>query len=74
MNSTCSLIDQAVRTMPHELGALIRHKHLTGEGTARDKVQEYCARFACCPRSYYSREREAYAFIGGYLTAVTKCA
>lgn len=74
MNATCSMIDQAVRNLPDELGALIRHKHLEGEGTARDKVRDYCMRHHCAPRTYYNRERDAYMFIAGHLAAASKCA
>lgn len=72
MNDTCSMIDRAVRNLQDsapELAALIRHKHIEGEGLARDKVRDYCMQYHCSQRAYYDRERSAYMFIAGHLAA-----
>lgn len=65
-------VDRAIRNMPPEMAALIRHKHLSDGGTMLERAKEYAAACEMSLSTYYRVEKDAYWFIGGCLSAMRR--
>lgn len=70
MNPWAVEVDRAIREMPDEMAALIRHKHLSDTGTALELARDYAAKYGISLSTYYRVEKDAYWFIGGFLATV----
>jgi len=70
MNPRAVEVDRAIRNMPAEMAALIKHKHVDGTGTALELAREYAASAEMSLSTYYRVEKDAYWFIGGCLSAM----
>lgn len=74
MNRWAVEVDRAMRNMPDDMRALLRHKHLSERGTTLELAREYAAAHGISLSTYYRIEKDAYWFIGGYLATTRESA
>lgn len=66
MNRWAVEVDRAMRNMPADMREIVKARHL-GQGSERDKMAAWCAKYNVGRTRYYETLDQAYWFIGGWL-------
>ena len=74
MNRWAVEVDRAMRQMPADMRLLLEHKHLSTGGTMLELARAYAMSRHISLATYYRIEKDAYWFIGGFLSTQHRAA